>query len=46
MPEIGTVATEEDDGEQTATAVAPEPAVRPRGGGRPGRPGGHARPTS
>jgi hypothetical protein len=46
VAEIATVATEEDDGEQTATAVAPEPAVRQRGGGRPGRPGGRARPTS
>jgi hypothetical protein len=54
VPEIGAVATEEDDGEQAATAVAPEqaatavapePAVRPRGG-RSGRSGGRARPTS
>jgi hypothetical protein len=46
MPEIGAVATEEGDGEQTATVVAPEPAVRPRSGGRSGRPGGRPRPTS
>jgi hypothetical protein len=45
LPEIGAVATEEEDDEQAATAVAPEPAVRPRSG-RSTRPGGRARPTS
>ena len=42
MPELGTLAPEEGEGEQAATAVAPEPAARPRSG----RPGGRARPTS